>query len=81
MSTHNLCFEQKYKKISEFFYLKIFSLFFFFLVKVSVYLNRHVLVMDQQDIYQNKLQSEKTYLQECASNKDSNQPAHMCSLI
>ena len=24
-STHNLCFEQKYKKISDFFYLKIFN--------------------------------------------------------
>ena len=31
MSTHNLCFEQKYGK--------------FLVVKVSVYLNRHVFVM------------------------------------
>ena len=27
MSTHNLCFEQKYEKNIEFFYLKIFSVF------------------------------------------------------
>ena len=43
MSTHNLCFEQKYEKYQNF-YLKIF---FFLALKFSVYLNRHVLVMFQ----------------------------------
>ena len=41
-STHNLCFEQKYEKISELFYLKICS---FLEVKFSIYLNRQVFVM------------------------------------
>ena len=41
MSTHNLCFEQKYEKYQNF-YLKIF---FFLVVKFSIYLNRHVFVM------------------------------------
>ena len=41
MSTHNLCFEQKYEKYQTFF-LK-FS--FFLVVKFSIYLNRHVFVM------------------------------------
>ena len=41
MSIHNLCFEQKYKKYPDF-YLKIF---FFLVVKFSVYFNRHVFVM------------------------------------
>ena len=41
MSTHNLCFEQKYEK-----YQKFLSENFHFLVgKFSVYLNRHVFVM------------------------------------
>ena len=41
MSTHNLCFEQKYEK-----YQKILSENFHFLVvKFSIYLNRHVFVM------------------------------------
>ena len=40
-STHNLCFEQKYKKISEYFIWK----FSFLVVKFSVYLNRRVFVM------------------------------------
>ena len=39
MSTHNLCFEQKYRN----FYLKTFQ---FLVVKFSIYLNRHVFVMD-----------------------------------
>ena len=41
MSTHNLCFEQKYKKYQNF-YLKIFI---FWVVKFSVCLNRHVFIM------------------------------------
>ena len=40
-STHNLCFEQKYEKISDF----LFENFHFFMVKFSVYLNRRVFVM------------------------------------
>ena len=42
MSTHNLCFEQKYEKYQSFFFLKIF---YFLEVKVSIYLNRRVFVM------------------------------------
>ena len=49
MSTHNLCLSQKYekKKKNQNFYLKMFNFFFnfFFVVKFSVYLNRHVFVM------------------------------------
>ena len=41
MSTHNLFFEQKYKKISKF----LSENFQFLEVKFSIYLNRHVLVM------------------------------------
>ena len=41
MSTHNLCFEQKYEKY-QIFFLKTSS---FFVVKVSIYLNRRVFVM------------------------------------
>ena len=41
MSTHNLCFEQKYKKYRGF-YLKIFE---FLEMKSIIYLNRHVFVM------------------------------------
>ena len=41
MSTHNLCFEQKYEK-----YQRFLSEFFQFLkVKFSTYLHRHVFVM------------------------------------
>ena len=42
MSTHNLYFEQKFEKISEFFYLIFFQLLE---VKFSIYLNRRVFVM------------------------------------
>ena len=41
MSTHNLCFEQKYEKYQNF-YLETFS---FLLVKFSIYLNKRVFVM------------------------------------
>ena len=41
MSTHNLCFEQKYEKYQNF-----LSENFHFLVKFSVFLNRHVFVMN-----------------------------------
>ena len=40
-STHNLCFEQKYEKYQNF----LIENFHFFVVKFSVYLNRHVFVM------------------------------------
>ena len=42
MSTHNLCFEQKYKKYLNFFIKKHFPVF---VVKFSIYLNRRVSVM------------------------------------
>ena len=41
MSVHNLCFEQKYEKKSEFFSEN----FQFLVVKFSMYLNRRVFVM------------------------------------
>ena len=41
MSTHNLCFEQKYEKYQSFF----IENFQFLEVKFSLYLNRHVFVM------------------------------------
>ena len=41
MSTHNLCFEQKYEKYQIF----LSEIFPFLEVKFSVYLNRHVFVM------------------------------------
>ena len=40
MSTHNLCFEQKYEK-----YQFLSENFQFLEVKFSIYLNRHVFVM------------------------------------
>ena len=41
MSTHTLCFEQKFEKY-QFFFSEIFQ---FLMVKFSVYLNRLVFVM------------------------------------
>ena len=41
MSTHNLCFEQKYENIRDF----LAENFQFLEVKISTYLNRHVFVM------------------------------------
>ena len=41
MSTHNLCFEQKYEKYQSF----LSENFQFLEVKFSIYLNRHVFVM------------------------------------
>ena len=41
MSTHNLCFEQKYEKYQIF----LSENFKFLEVKFSMYLNRHVFVM------------------------------------
>ena len=46
MSTHNLCFEQKYEKYQNF-YLKIFI---FLVLKFSVYLNRLVFVMERSGV-------------------------------
>ena len=40
-STHNLCFEQKYEKISEF----LSENFQFLVVKYSIYLNRRIFIM------------------------------------
>ena len=42
MSTHNLCFEKKYEKDQNFLCEKLP----FLVVKFSVYLNRHVFVMN-----------------------------------
>ena len=42
-STHNICFEQKYKNISDFLSEN------FLVVKCSVYLNRRVFVMISED--------------------------------
>ena len=44
MSIHNLCFEQKYEKISEF----LSENFQFLVVKFSVYLNSRVFVMTKK---------------------------------
>ena len=44
MSTHNLCFEQQYEKYQNF----LSENFHFFGCKISVYLNRHVFVMEQE---------------------------------
>ena len=44
-STHNLCFEQKYEKISQF----LSENFHVLVVKFSVYLNRQVFVMVDLD--------------------------------
>ena len=41
MSTHNLCFEQKYEKYQNF----LSENLHFLVMKFSVYLNRHVFVM------------------------------------
>ena len=41
MSTHNLCFEQKYEKYQNF----LSEIFYFLVVKFEVYLNRRVFVM------------------------------------
>ena len=41
MSTHNLCFEQKYEKKSEF----LSENFQFWVAKFSIYLNRPVFIM------------------------------------
>ena len=42
MSTHNLCFQQKYEKYDSFFLSENFK---FLEEKFSIYLNRHVFVM------------------------------------
>ena len=43
-NTHNLCFEQKCEKISDFFFI---CKFHFLVAKFSIYLNRHVFVMNE----------------------------------
>ena len=49
MSTHNLCFEQKYEKYQNFLSEK----FHFLVAKLSVYLYRHVFVMTFMGSVQN----------------------------
>ena len=51
MSTHNLCFAQKYEKYQNF-HLKNFQLL---VVKFSIYLNRCVFVMTELTIYMIKV--------------------------
>ena len=46
MSTHNLCFEQKYEEYQNFY----LTVFIFLVVNFSIYLNRHVFVMGPKDI-------------------------------
>ena len=46
MSTHNLCFEQKYEKNHIF----VTENFQFLEVRFSIYLNRHVFIMSSEDI-------------------------------
>ena len=45
-SSHNLCFEQEYEKYQNF--LSEIFLFFFLVVKFSIYLNRRVFVMNNE---------------------------------
>ena len=47
MSTHNLCFEQKYEKYQNF----LSANFQFLVVKISIYLNRRVFIMKYEDMY------------------------------
>ena len=72
MSTHNLCFEQKYEKITEI----LSENFHFLVVKFSVYLNRRVFVMSVNDG-----QHKKRVLLPYVSNQCPDQPAHSHSLI
>ena len=50
MSTHNLCFKQKYEKLDFFFFLKnirmFLKIFIIWVVKFSVYLNMHIFLME-----------------------------------
>ena len=50
MSTHNLCFEQKYEEQKNF----CLKIFIFLVIKCSVNLNRHVLVMSNSVSGENK---------------------------
>ena len=68
------CFEQKFEKISEFFYLKIFS---FLEVKFSIDLNRRVFLIN----YTIRAATWENAPSEFVSIEGSNQPAHRSSLI
>ena len=59
MSTHNLCFEQKYEKYQDF----LSGIFHFLVVKFSVYLNRHVFVTKHQRAFNKKYPNESTALE------------------
>ena len=54
MSTHNLCFEQKFEKYQNFFIRK----FHFLVLKFSVYLNRLVLVITSGSLLDKSANSE-----------------------
>ena len=61
MSTQNLCFEQKYENYKNF-----SENFHFLVVKISVYLNRHVFVMERhstETLYIHELQSDSSETQ------------------
>ena len=47
LSTHNLCFEQKYEKLQRF----LSGIFQFLKVKFSTYLHRHVFLMAQTSLH------------------------------
>ena len=51
MSSHNLCFEQKYEKYQNFFYLKVFL---FLTVKFSIYLNRGVFIKKRKPVLEHE---------------------------
>ena len=68
MSTHNVCFEQKYENYQIF----LSENFHFLVVKFSVYLNRHVFVM----CCGNHL---KQYMSINYSNSVEDHPTNICA--
>ena len=74
MSTHNLCFKQKYEKISDFFLSESFH---FSVVKFSVYLNRHVFITCIVQL----ISSIMVKIYYTRENKEVDLPAHLCCLI
>ena len=55
MSTHNLCFEQKYVKYQNF----LSENFHFLVVKFPVYLNRYVFIMPPKEREKKKKKTEE----------------------
>ena len=56
MNIHDLCFEQKYEKYQKF----LSENFQFLVMKFSIYLNRHVFVMEKSNEHSQGLFSEKS---------------------